>query len=657
MSQDGEGQTGLVRKDGAADVRPRVFLSYARGDRPRIALLAQALQTAGLEVWWDAEIKGGDAFADSIETALDAAEAVVVAWSQTSVASDWVRDEAGHGRDRKRLVPVSLDGTLPPLGFRQYHSIDLSQWQGGAQTSQIAAVVAAVHARRGEAVAPPPQPIMPQAPLWSRRNLMLAAGAAGVAVLGGGLMLWRGLSAPPVDGHSVAVQTFKNFTGDPQQQYFSDGLSDDLRAALARDNRLKVMGQSSTTAAGNDAQAIARALGVAFVLNGGVERAGDQINISAHLTNGSGQDAWAQTFPGKFGDIFTIQGQIAAVVLAALTQQADAAGKPGPVAPADGKSYGGTTNVDAYQAYLKGREMYQRGHGEASDRAALAQFEAAVAADPAFAVARSARARSLASIASTYALPAQARTLYDQAFTEAAKAVSDAPESAYIQSTLGKVLAEGRLDVRAARAPFEKALALGTNDATALTLAARFAAQTGQSDAALNAVARAQDIDPLNPLVHRMAGLIHIALRQFDQALAPLRQSLALQPDDDVSNAAIGLVYLQQGRLDDALKAWQAEPDETQRLTGLAIVQRRMGQAAPADAAFAALVKGQGDGALYQQAQVKAQWGEANEAMALLQHARTVGDAGLLDLKTDVLLDPLRPDPRFDSLLSAIGFS
>ncbi len=645
----------------AADRKTRVFLSYARVDRARAATLAQALEASGIEVWWDVEIKGGDAFANSIEAALYAADAVIVAWSQASVASDWVRDEAGHGRDRKRLVPVSLDGILPPLGFRQYHAVDLRQWHGAAEAPEIAALVAAVHARASEKAGQ--ETVFLQAPvsptIWSRRNLMLGAGALGaVGATGAGLALWRGLSAPPIDGHSVAVLPFSNFTGDPQQQYFSDGLSDQLRAALARDGRLKVMGQVSTSAAGSDIRSVSRKLGVAYLLSGGVQRAGDSMQISAHLNDGhSGNEAWAQTFQGPVSQIFAIEAEIAAVALAALTQQVDNAGKPRPATPADEKPYGGTTNIDAYQAYLKGRALDQRGHGEAANRAALAQFQAAVTADPAFAIARSAHARMLAAIASTYAQPAEARTLYDAALAEATKAAADAPDSAYIQSTLGKVLAEGRLDVRAARAPFDKALSLGNNDSAALTQAGRFAAQTGQGDQALTAITRAQEIDPLNPLVHRMAGLIRIALRQFDQALVPLRQSLALQPDDDVTHAAIGLVYVQQNRLDDARQALQAEPDDTQRLTGLAIVERRAGHDSAAEAAFDALVKGQGDGALYQQAQVRAQWGDANGAMGLLQRARATGDAGLLDMKTDVWLDPLRPDPRFSRLLADIGFS
>ena len=108
------------------ETKPRVFLSYARTDRPRVAKLAEALAAAGLSVWWDTAIETGSRFSTEIERELNAADVVVVAWSAASVTSAWVLDEAGAGRDRGRLVPVQLDDTAPPLGFRQYQATDLS---------------------------------------------------------------------------------------------------------------------------------------------------------------------------------------------------------------------------------------------------------------------------------------------------------------------------------------------------------------------------------------------------------------------------------------------------------------------------------------------------------------------------------------------------
>ena len=121
-----------------------VFISYARADRARVAPLAAALLAKGYDVWWDALIEGGAGFAKMIEAKLDAADAVIVVWSTTSVESDWVRDEAAHARDRKRLVPVSIDGIAGPLGFRQYHSVDLSMWTGKADAPEIASIVAGI---------------------------------------------------------------------------------------------------------------------------------------------------------------------------------------------------------------------------------------------------------------------------------------------------------------------------------------------------------------------------------------------------------------------------------------------------------------------------------------------------------------------------------
>jgi hypothetical protein len=107
----------------------RVFLSYARADRPRVSELAAALERAGHDVWWDRRLSGGAEFEHQIEQALADADVVVVVWSVASVRSHWVRDEAAAGRDRDRLVPVSLDGSAPPLGFRQLHTIDVTAWK------------------------------------------------------------------------------------------------------------------------------------------------------------------------------------------------------------------------------------------------------------------------------------------------------------------------------------------------------------------------------------------------------------------------------------------------------------------------------------------------------------------------------------------------
>ena len=121
---------GLVDPVAAHGNKPRIFLSYSHLDRPRIGMIAQALESQQFEVWWDTLVEGGAAFSRVIADALESSTAVIVVWSKASIESDWVLDEAMHGRDRRKLIPVSLDGVQPPLGFRQYQTINLTDWQG-----------------------------------------------------------------------------------------------------------------------------------------------------------------------------------------------------------------------------------------------------------------------------------------------------------------------------------------------------------------------------------------------------------------------------------------------------------------------------------------------------------------------------------------------
>ena len=150
---------------------PTVFLSYARADQKQAAKLAAALEAAGLKLWWDAMIEGGAAFSKSIEAALTSCDAVIVGWSRTSVESDWVLDEAAKGRDLRKLVPVSFDGTAPPLGFGQYQSIDLSHWHGNADGEEIAALIRAIAtATRKDMPAPSHPPRGKSAPTYVTRR-------------------------------------------------------------------------------------------------------------------------------------------------------------------------------------------------------------------------------------------------------------------------------------------------------------------------------------------------------------------------------------------------------------------------------------------------------------------------------------------------------
>lgn len=637
-----------------------VFLSYARADQATASKLAHALEEAGLQVWWDTLIEGGAAFSKSIEAALDRCDAVVVVWSTSAAASDWVLDEAARGRELHKLVPVTLDGTLPPLGFRQYHAVDLTGWHGRSDAAEIAAIVRGVAAAVGRPV-DVPQPSRPRPARLSRRAL-LAGGTGGL--IAAGLYAWQsGLFTARrlASANSVAVLPFKNLSGDPTQEYFSDGLSEELRATLARNLKLQVMAQASSAkfrARADDAVTIASQLAVAYLLDGSVRRSGDVVRITADLVDGeTGFSRWSQTFDRSLHDIFAVQTEIANTVAAALAAKM-APGEQPSMGSADAlAAAGGTRSGEAYDAYLRGRALYDLSADETSERAALAQFDAAIAADSNFAPAYAARARSLTAIANQYGKVGQLEQLYAGAVEAAQRAIALAPGLADAYSTLGFTLFQGRLDARAAREPFERSRALGAGEATVLARYAQFCARTGRDSEAVESMQRALVLDKLNPLIHRAAGAIEYAARRYASSIKPARAALAMNPRLSRAHAAIGDALLMLGRYGEALAEYKVEPSTDFSLTGIAIAERKRGNVGAARAAFEQLVATEGDRVLYQQAQVLAQLGEPDPALERLQRALQVGDSGLIYARNDPMLDPLRSRPEFTRLLRSLGFA
>lgn len=630
-----------------------VFLSYSRADQKRALPVIKAMEAAGLQVWWDGLLEGGDTFLPTTEAALESADAVVVLWSKVSVESNWVRDEAQRGRDRQCLVPLTIDGTMPPLGFRQFQVIDISKWRGKAGDPQIERAIRAVGSFAGqEPKAPLP---LPRQPLVSRRALI----GGGTAVLVGGSALagWKlgllgGAGSP---GNSVAVLPFRNLSGIPSQDYFAEGISEQIRQNLSNNAKLLVLAPTSIAAVAKDGiadlTAVARKLEVAFVLSGTVRQSQNNLRISATLTEGkTGSTLWGPEFDKRLDDVFAVQDEIAEAVSGALAAQTTTSGKK------IAKGIGGTSNVKAYDAFLRGNAYYALRTGEAAYRSALAQYDFAIAEDPNFAAAHAARVKVVMVITSSYAKASEFKAAYGDALASARKAVALAPDFAKAHSALGFVLVQGHLDLRGARGPLEQARKLGAGDAEVLSLYSALAAELGRKDEAERAVGDAVRLDPLNPGTHRLAAFVAYCARNWPLAEQRNRRALELNPRIDQVHAYIGDLLCQQGKFAEAKEEYLAEPNELFRLTGLAIVAHRTGDQAEAKATTDKLIANFGDAGSYQQAQVSAQAGQVDLAIARLQKAREVGDAGLALAYTDPMLDPLRNRPEFLRLLSDLGF-
>jgi adenylate cyclase len=305
----------------------RIFLSYARDDVEAAKQLAACIGGAGHDVWWDRHLHAGSRFAAEIDKALKDAEAVVVMWSPTSIDSAWVQDEAAEGRDSGRLVPVSLGSAKPPLGFRQFQTIDLGSWDGTGSPDAIDELLEAIGRTCGT-----------NAKQGADRSEKPGA---------------------PKKRTSVCVLPFINMSGESEQEYFSDGISEDIITDLSKVSALSVVARNTAftfKSQSVDVKEVAKTLGVTYVLEGSVRKAGNRVRITAQLIDGAaGDHVWADRYDRDLTDIFEIQDEISKAIVDALKIK---------LLPEEKKAieHRGTSNVEAYNLYLMARQQWVSGN-------------------------------------------------------------------------------------------------------------------------------------------------------------------------------------------------------------------------------------------------------------------------------------------------------
>ncbi len=455
---------------------------------------------------------------------------------------------------------------------------------------------------------------------------------------------------PVAPAHSISVLPFVNLSGDPAQDYFSDGLSEELRSTLASFSELQVAARTSSAALkGSDARTMGARLGVAYVLEGSVRREGDVLRITAGLIEVStGFQRWQQTFDRKLTDAFAVESDIATQVGNALKVRL--------LTPANPRGRGGTADPVALDAYLHGRQQYDLVGDEATYLRALASFDTAIAADPDYAAAHAGRARTLIALANQFSHGDLMRARYDAALTAAQRAVKIAPTLADAYSALG-FARYNRLDFAGASAAYDKAKQLSSGDADQLVRFGLFKARMGSFPTAHAALDHAAALDPLNPRVPKAQASVYQAERRYNDAIAAATRALALNPTMSGANGAIGDAWLMLGDLAQARAAYDREPQALTRVPGLAVVLHRLGQDPLAKQTLAGLVETGGDNTLYQQAQVYAQTGDGGAALDALERAYQAGDTGLVLMRNDPMLDPVRGDPRLKALLAKLHFT
>ena len=449
--------------------------------------------------------------------------------------------------------------------------------------------------------------------------------------------------APPP--HSVAVLPFVNLSGDSDQEYFSDGLTEELLDSLARTNELRIAGGTSTfyfKGKDVDLVTIAHRLNVAAVLDGSVRRAAHTVRITARLTDAlTGFNLWSATYDRDLSDILGLQSEIANAVAAALKVKllGNSAARI---------ELGGTRNPAAFDAYLRASKIYWSSSDNRARKEAVAGFAEAVAQDPDYALARVAHSIALLH------LDAGATRLdnLEAARAEALKAAQLAPELADSHLALALV-AEMSVDPARSEREFERALALAPGSERILRDYAERAAEFGQVDSGIAAARRAVELSPLNPESYWSLAVALEGARRYDEAIAALNEGVALAPPGEDLDFRVGLGhdYFNLGNFERSRSECEIGRERLPAQVCLATTYEKLSRHRDAQAELVELRASAGDAEAYLYAEIYAQWGRPTEALEWLDTAVRVRHPGLMHVKNDPLLDPLRKEPRFQAIL------
>jgi TolB-like protein/thioredoxin-like negative regulator of GroEL len=645
------------------------FVSYAAADRPAADALTAYLEQRGIRCWIaPRDVPAGALYADAIVRAINEAPVLLLLLSRNSIGSSHVGKELERASSkRKQIVAVRLDDAPLTPAFEYF--LSESQWvdvaADGRETAfaRLAAVFAHPAAAGAVAAAPPaaapiPASGTPPASLSSARPtrpwMLWVPGVLVLAALIAAATLYfarsQHVAAPAALEKSIAVLPFTDMSQAHDQEFFADGMAEQILDLLAKIPSLRVIARTSSfqfKGKSEDARVVGEKLGVATLLEGSVRKSGERLRVTAQLIRtADGSHLWSEVYDREVRDVFRTQDEIADAVVSAL--KVSLLGAPEQRAVP-------TANTSAYTFYLQALAS-TRGFTRADQDAALAQLQKAVALDPNFAPAWALLA-DVYSATMVFGTTEPFEKVGASMTAAAQRALALDPKLAGPHITLANTFFF-TYDYVASQRELEKGLELEPQNPDALSLSAYLAIAACHLDEAERNARALIEHDPLSVDPYRALGTALWFHGRLGEAEAVYRRALAFSPAAESMHWRLALVLLSAGRPQDALQAADTEPAPGWRLFARVAALDGLGRRAEADRVLAQAeadpvirVSGQ-----YQLAEIHAHRGDRERALERLEQARQARDPGFMSyIKCDPMLAPLRDDPRYKAMLASLN--
>ncbi len=632
-----------------------VFVSYASHDAAVANSVVEHLEGKGIKCWIaPRDVVPGTLYADGIVGAIDESRILVLILSKDAVASAHVGKELERATSKRHpIIALRLDSALLTRAFEYF--LNESQWievGAGDADAAIEKLVAAV----GQHLAPGSATLPTNADQTSavhrkgtapRRAWVIAASVVAVVLAGAYFVAHRAWlssheTAAVIGDKSIAVLPFADMSEKKDQEYFGDGMAEEIIDLLVKIPGLKVISRTSSfqfKGKTEDLRSIAAQLGVAYVLEGSVRKSGERLRVTAQLIDSrDGTHLFSQTYDRDLSDVLKMQDEIALALVRALQIEVDAS---------DFVSRPALHNTEAYTTYLQGWHADDRNDQQGLEQA-LSNFQRTLELDPTFAAADVGLADAYFNLGIFGFMPPAI------AFEKARRAAQDAlkldPKLGVAHAQLGDIHRAFDWDWAAAAKELEQAQALAPNDATVLFTSAALPWTLGRWDDALKLTNAALARDPLNPSGYENLSQIQLRRGRLAEAEDAQRRALAIRPTGIGDRYLLGLVLLARGAREAALAEMLKESDDQMRLGGSAIAYFTLGRKLDSDAALAQMIKSPANRPFFISS-VYAFRGESDEALKWLDTSNMRGESALLLLKSQLMFDKLEGDPRYKAFL------